>query len=102
MSVWTLPAEFMIPLLQFIFTFPVCHAVEKQPVGVEGPVLDEAHVMAGLDARHGEERHSLAGAVQGARPLSPGDAYLHRAVGRPFLVTVNLTIKNQCVKTTEG
>lgn len=55
-------------------------------------MLDEAHVMAGLDARHSEERHALAGVVQGAGPRSPGDTYLHRAVGHPVLVTVDLII----------
>lgn len=73
-------------------TFPVSHAVEKQPVGGERPVLDEAHVMAGLDARHAKERHSLACAVQGAGPRSPGDGDLHRVVRRPFPVTVDLRV----------
>lgn len=86
-------AECKIRLSCLSFTFPIRHAVEKQPVGVEGPVLDEAHVMAGLDARHSEERHSLSRAVQGACPLFPGDANLHRAVGRSFPVTVDLVIK---------
>lgn len=71
-------------------TFPVCHAVKKEPVGGEGPVPDEAHIMAGLDTCYGKERHSLAGAVQGAGPRSPGDGDLRRAVRRPLPVTVDL------------
>lgn len=53
-------------------------------------MFDEAHVVAGLDARHGEERHALAGAVQRAGPRAVGDSDLRRAVGRPLPVTVHL------------
>lgn len=53
-------------------------------------MFDEAHVVAGLDARHGEERHPLAGAVQRAGPRAVGDSDLHRAVRRPLPVTVHL------------
>lgn len=76
-------------------TFSVCHAVKKQPVGVEGPVFDEAHVMAGLDARHSEERHPLACAVQGAGPRTPGNTDLHRVVGRSLSVTVDLRMSRK-------
>lgn len=55
-------------------------------------MLDEAHVVAGLDARHREERHPLAGAVQRARPRSTGDGHLHRDVGLSLPVTVDLVI----------
>lgn len=48
--------------------------------------------MAGLDARHGKEGHSLACAVQGACPRPTGNTYLHRTVGRSLLVTVDLMI----------
>lgn len=54
-------------------------------------MLDEAHVMAGLDAGHGEERQPLAGAVQGARPRSPRNADLPGLMGGPLPVTVDLT-----------
>lgn len=58
-------------------------------------MLDKAHVMAGFDARYGKERHSSAGAVQRASPRSPGDSNLHRAVGRPLPVTVDLVINRK-------
>lgn len=53
---------------------------------------DKAHVVTRLDARHGEERHRLAGAVQRAGPRSRRNADLHRAVGRPLPVTVDLCV----------
>lgn len=53
-------------------------------------MLDEAHVVAGLDARHREERHPLAGAVQRARPGATGDGHPHRDVGLSLPVTVDL------------
>lgn len=55
-------------------------------------MLHEAHVMARFDACHGKERHSLAGAVQGARPGSLRDGNLHWAVGHSLPVTVDLKI----------
>lgn len=50
----------------------------------------KAHVMAGLNARHGEERHSLTGALQRAFPWSIRDTNLHGSVGHPLPVTVDL------------
>lgn len=55
-------------------------------------MLYEAHIMAGLDARHGKERHSLAGAVQRARPWSLRGGNLHGAVGHSLPMTVDLMI----------
>lgn len=57
-----------------------------------GPVLYEAHVMAGLDARHGEERHLLAGAVQRDCPWYLRGSNLHGTVRHPFPMTMDLTI----------
>ena len=65
-------------------------------------MLDEANVMAGLDAGHSEERHSLTDTLERAGPRSPGDNDLHRAVGNPFLVAVDLIVGPcQYVKKTE-
>lgn len=64
----------------YLLTFPVSHTVKKQPVGGEGPVPDEAHVMAGLDACHSKERHSLAGGVRRAGPWPPRNTNLKGAV----------------------
>lgn len=42
-------------------TVSIRHAVEEEPGGFGGAVLDEGHVVAGLDAQHGEELHALSG-----------------------------------------
>lgn len=42
-------------------TIPICHAVEEEPGGVVPAVLDEGHVVAGLDAQHREQLHLLRG-----------------------------------------
>lgn len=62
-------------------------------------MLDEADVVAGLDARHRKQRHALAGAVQGAAPRAPGDRNLYRTVGRPFPVTVDLVKRHELTLT---
>lgn len=55
-------------------------------------MLHKADIMAGLDARHSEERHLLAGTVQRATPWPLRDGHLHWAVGQPLPVTVDLNI----------
>lgn len=81
------------------FTFSVRHAVEEQPVGGLGSVLDEADVVAGFDARHREERHPLAGVMQRARPRPLRNGDLDRVVRRAVPVTVNLEEKMNRINT---
>lgn len=42
-------------------TTSVCHAVEKEPGAGPGAVFDEAHVVAGVNAEHGEQFHHVPG-----------------------------------------
>lgn len=42
-------------------TVAVGHAVEEEPGGVVPAVLDEGHVVAGLDAQHRKQLHLLRG-----------------------------------------
>lgn len=42
-------------------TLSVGHAVEEDPVVFVGPVFDEGHVVAGLDAEHGEQLQPVSG-----------------------------------------
>lgn len=49
--------------------------------------------MAGLDARHSEERHFLAGRVKRASPCPLWDGHLHWFVGHSLPVTVDLLIQ---------
>lgn len=58
-------------------------------------MLDEAHIVAGLDARHGEQRHCAAGAHQGVRPRPFRDPDLHGVVGQPVPVAVDLEGKRR-------
>ena len=71
-------------------TLSVGHAVEEQPVRGPWPVLHQADVVAGLDARHGEQLQPLAGAMQGPRPRPPGDPHRLRGVTQPLPVAVDL------------
>lgn len=56
-------------------------------------MLHEAYIMAGLDARHSEERHFLAGRVKRASPCPLWDGHLHWTVGQSLPVTVDLLIQ---------
>lgn len=42
-------------------TLSVRHAVEEDPVFAAGAVLDEGHVVAGLDAEHGKQVQLVSG-----------------------------------------
>lgn len=42
-------------------TTSVCHAVEKEPGAGPGAIFEEAHVVAGLNAEHGEQFHHAPG-----------------------------------------
>lgn len=55
-------------------------------------MLHKAYIMAGLDARHSEERHLLTGTVKRAVPWPLRNGHLHWAVGHPLPVTVDLNI----------
>lgn len=81
----------MLPSFPFSpLTFSICHAVKKQPVCVERPVLDETHVVTCLYACHSKERHCSAGAVQRPGPWTIRNTHFYWAVGHPFPVTVDL------------
>lgn len=75
-------------------TIAVSHAVEEEPGGICAAVLDEGHVVTGLDAQHGEQLHPLAGETA----LPPrtflqllGDGQFAVPMGFPPRVEVNLS-----------
>lgn len=76
-----------------LHTVAVGHTVEEEPCGVLVAVLDEGHVVTGLDAEHSEQLHPLAREAT----LPPhtllqflGDGQLAVAMGLPPRVEVNL------------
>lgn len=76
-----------------LHTVAVGHTVEEEPCGVLVAVLDEGHVVTGLDAEHGKQLHPLARVAT----LPPhtllqflGDGQLAVAMGLPPRVEVNL------------
>ena len=76
-------------------TFSVRHAVEEDPVLGARSVFDEGHVVAGLDAEHGEQLQLVSGqSLRGqASQVTFGDVQIRRLMGLPLRVTVHLRRK---------
>lgn len=73
-------------------TLSVGHAVEEDPVLFVGPVFDEGHVVAGLDAEHGEQLQPVSGQGVGdaAAQVTPRDVQRGGLVGLALGVSVHL------------
>lgn len=73
--------------------FSVCHAVEEDPVLAVGSVFDEGHVVARLDAEHGEQLQLVSdqSVRHAATQVTLGDVQSSWLMGPALTMRVHLS-----------